>query len=79
MWSCLLEERILIASPCVVVAPSLCGEVTAGFQGAMRFTEQRARNQYANMVVHTLIPPQEVYDLAADLASRMRQLTNNRQ
>lgn len=45
----------------------------------MRFTEQRARNQYANMVVHTLIPPQKVYDLAAVLASRMRQLTQNRQ
>jgi hypothetical protein len=54
-------------------------EVTSVLQGAMRFTEPLARNQYANMVVHTLIPPQKVYDLAEDLASRMRQITNNRQ
>jgi hypothetical protein len=35
----------------------------------MRFTEELPRNQYANMVVHTLIPPQKVYDLAEVLAS----------
>ena len=45
----------------------------------MRFTEELARNQYANMVVHTLKPPQKVYDLAEVLASRMRLITEGRQ
>jgi len=47
--------------------------------GSMRFTEELARNQYANMVLHTLIPPQKVYDLAEVLASRMLLITEGRQ
>jgi len=45
----------------------------------MRFTEAQSRNQYASMVVHTLIPPQKIYDLAEVLASRMRLITKGRQ
>jgi hypothetical protein len=44
----------------------------------MRFTGELARNRYAGTVVHTLIPPQKVFDLAEVLASRMRLLTEDR-
>ncbi|KAH9065732.1 hypothetical protein EDB87DRAFT_1592884, partial [Lactarius vividus] len=46
--------------------------------GSMRFTGALARNRYANTVVHSLIPPQKVFDLAEVLASRMRLLTEDR-
>ena len=44
----------------------------------MRFTEAPARNRYATMVVHSLIPPQMVFDLAEALAARMRLITEDR-
>ena len=47
-------------------------------QGTMRFTEELARNRYTSAVVHTLIPPQKIFDLAEVLASPMRLLTENR-
>ncbi|KAH9178702.1 hypothetical protein EDB89DRAFT_2063636 [Lactarius sanguifluus] len=46
--------------------------------GSMRFTGALARNRYANTVVHSLIPPQKVFDLAEVLANRMRHLTEDR-
>ncbi|KAI9444791.1 hypothetical protein H4582DRAFT_2108601 [Lactarius indigo] len=46
--------------------------------GSMRFTGALARNRYATTVVHSLIPPQKVFDLAEVLASRMRILTEDR-
>ncbi|KAF8274078.1 hypothetical protein EI94DRAFT_1776054 [Lactarius quietus] len=46
---------------------------------SMRFTEAQSRNQYASMVVYTLIPTQKIYDLAEVLASRMRLITKGRQ
>ena len=47
-------------------------------QGAMRFTGELARNRYASTVVHSLIPPQKVFDLAEVLSSRMRSRTEGR-
>ncbi|KAH9081639.1 hypothetical protein EDB83DRAFT_2539219 [Lactarius deliciosus] len=46
--------------------------------GSLRFTGALARNRYANTVVHSLIPPQKVFDLAEVLANRMRLLTEDR-
>ena len=44
----------------------------------MVFTENKARKRYASMVVHALIPPQKVFDLAEVLASRMLLRTEGR-
>jgi hypothetical protein len=38
----------------------------------MRFTEELSRKRFASKVVHSLIPPQNVFDLAKVLSSRMR-------
>ncbi|KAH9021768.1 hypothetical protein EDB84DRAFT_1565207 [Lactarius hengduanensis] len=46
--------------------------------GAMFFTEDLRRKRFANTVVHSLIPPQKVFDLAEVLSSRMRQRTEGR-
>ncbi|KAH8993710.1 hypothetical protein EDB92DRAFT_374969 [Lactarius akahatsu] len=46
--------------------------------GTMRFTEELWRNRYASTVVHSLIPPQKIVDLAEVLSSRMRQRTEGR-
>ncbi|KAI9439114.1 hypothetical protein H4582DRAFT_1813373 [Lactarius indigo] len=46
--------------------------------GAMRFTEELRRNRYASTVVHSLIPPQKVLDLAEVLSSRMHLRTEGR-
>ncbi len=47
-------------------------------QGAMRFTTELARDRYASTVLHSLIPPDKVFDLAEVLSSRMRQRTEGR-
>ena len=44
----------------------------------MVFTEEIARKRYASKVVHSLIPPQKIIDLAEVLSSRMRLLTEGR-
>ncbi|KAH8991851.1 hypothetical protein EDB86DRAFT_2806423 [Lactarius hatsudake] len=46
--------------------------------GAMLFTEDLRRKRFASSVVHSLIPPQKVVDLAEVLSSRMRQRTEGR-
>ncbi|KAH9058130.1 hypothetical protein EDB87DRAFT_1832712 [Lactarius vividus] len=46
--------------------------------GAMRFTEELGRHRYVGTVVHSLIQPQKVFDLAEVLSSRMRQRTGGR-
>ncbi|KAH8991482.1 hypothetical protein EDB86DRAFT_3046284 [Lactarius hatsudake] len=57
----------------------LAGETHLGTKpGAMRFTEALRRRRYAGTVAHSLIPPQEVFDLADVLSSRMRQRTGGR-
>ncbi|KAH9032251.1 hypothetical protein EDB85DRAFT_2145627 [Lactarius pseudohatsudake] len=57
----------------------LAGETHLGTKpGAMRFTEPLARHRYAGTVVHSLIPPQEVFNLGEVLSSRMRQRTGGR-
>ncbi|KAH8991460.1 hypothetical protein EDB86DRAFT_1605981 [Lactarius hatsudake] len=57
----------------------LAGETHIGTKpGAMRFTEELGRNRYAGTVVHSLIPPQKIFDLAEVLSSRMRQRTEDR-
>ncbi|KAH9058115.1 hypothetical protein EDB87DRAFT_952861 [Lactarius vividus] len=57
----------------------LAGETHIGTKpGAMRFTEEQGRNRYANTVVHSLIPPQKIFDLAEVLSSRMLQRTEGR-
>ncbi|KAI9450389.1 hypothetical protein BJY52DRAFT_179566 [Lactarius psammicola] len=57
----------------------LAGETHLGTKpGAMRFTEEQGRNRYASTVVHSLIPPQKVFDLAEVLSSRMRSRTEGR-
>ncbi|KAH9051188.1 hypothetical protein EDB83DRAFT_2226273, partial [Lactarius deliciosus] len=57
----------------------LAGETHIGTKpGAMRFTEELGRNRYAGTVVHSLIPPQKIFDLAEVLSSRMRQRTEGR-
>jgi hypothetical protein len=51
----------------------LAGQTHLGFTpGAMLFTEELARKRYASRVVHSLIPPQKIFDLAEVLSSRMR-------
>ena len=42
------------------------------FQGAVVITEEMARKRYASRVAHSLIPLQNVLDLAEVLSSRMR-------
>jgi hypothetical protein len=44
----------------------------------MLFTEELSRKRYASRVVHSLIPPQHVFDLAEVLSSRMLELTEGR-
>jgi hypothetical protein len=44
----------------------------------MVVTEEIARKRYASRVVHSLIPPQKVFDLAEVLSSRMRLRTDGR-
>ena len=44
----------------------------------MRFTEELSRKRYASKVVHSLIPPQKIFDLAEVLSSRMRLRTEGR-
>jgi hypothetical protein len=44
----------------------------------MLFTEEPSRKRYASKVVHSLIPPQPVFDLAEVLSSRMLELTEGR-
>ncbi|KAH9058101.1 hypothetical protein EDB87DRAFT_1627498 [Lactarius vividus] len=57
----------------------LAGETHLGTKpGAMRFTEQLERHRYAGTVVHSLVQPQQVFDLAEVLSSRMRQRTGGR-
>ncbi|KAH9058099.1 hypothetical protein EDB87DRAFT_1564371 [Lactarius vividus] len=46
--------------------------------GAMFFTEDLRRKRYASAVVHSLVPPQKVLDLAEVLSSHMRQRTEGR-
>lgn len=47
-------------------------------QGAMRFTEELARNRFASTAVYSLIQPQKISDLAEVLSSRMRLRTEGR-
>ncbi|KAI9439096.1 hypothetical protein H4582DRAFT_2142398 [Lactarius indigo] len=57
----------------------LAGQTHLGTKpGAMRFTEELGRRRYAGTVLHSLIPPQKIFDLAEVLSSRMRQLTGGR-
>ncbi|KAH9051203.1 hypothetical protein EDB83DRAFT_2543049 [Lactarius deliciosus] len=57
----------------------LAGETHLGTKpGAMRFTDVLRRRRYAGTVAHSLIPPQEVFDLAEVLSDRMRQRTGGR-
>ncbi|KAH9028798.1 hypothetical protein EDB84DRAFT_1588862 [Lactarius hengduanensis] len=57
----------------------LAGETHIGTKpGAMRFTEELGRNRYAGTVMHSLIPPQKIFDFAEVLSSRMRQRTEGR-
>ena len=44
----------------------------------MRFTEELSRKRFASKVVHALIPPQKIFDLAEVLSSRMRLRTEGR-
>lgn len=44
----------------------------------MRFTEDLSRKRYVSTVVHSLIPPQKVFDLAEIVSSRMRVRTEGR-
>lgn len=44
----------------------------------MLSTEDLARNNFASKVVHSLIPLQNVFDLAEALSSRMRLWTEGR-
>ncbi|KAH9032232.1 hypothetical protein EDB85DRAFT_1890725 [Lactarius pseudohatsudake] len=49
----------------------LAGETHIGTKpGGMRFTEELRRNRYAGTVVHSLIPPQKIFDFAEVLSSR---------
>ncbi|KAI9450405.1 hypothetical protein BJY52DRAFT_1227242 [Lactarius psammicola] len=57
----------------------LAGQTHLGTKpGAMRFTEELGRSRYASTVVHSLVPPQKVFDLAEVLSSRMRLRTEGR-
>jgi hypothetical protein len=44
----------------------------------MRFTEDRARLEYAGMAVHSILQPQPILALGEILAGRMRQLNGGR-
>jgi len=44
----------------------------------MRFTGDRARAEYASMILHAFIQPQPILALAETLAARMRQLNDGR-
>ena len=44
----------------------------------MRFTEDRARFEYAGMAVHVIVQPQPILALGEILAERMRQLNGGR-
>jgi hypothetical protein len=44
----------------------------------MRFTEDRARLEYAGMVIHAILQPQPILALGEILAARMRQLNGGR-
>ena len=44
----------------------------------MRFTEDRARSEFASMAVQAFIQPQPILALAETLAARMRQLNDGR-
>ncbi|KAI9450463.1 hypothetical protein BJY52DRAFT_176517 [Lactarius psammicola] len=46
--------------------------------GAMLFTEELGRSRFASTVLHSLVPPQKVFDLAEVLSSRMRLRTEGR-
>ncbi|KAH8993725.1 hypothetical protein EDB92DRAFT_376405 [Lactarius akahatsu] len=59
----------------VVLAGETHGDTRAG---AMMFTEDLQRKRFASSVVHSLIPPQKVLDLAEVLSLRMRQRTGGR-
>ena len=44
----------------------------------MRFTEDRARIEYASSVVHAIVQPQPILALGEILAERMRELNGGR-
>ena len=44
----------------------------------MRFTEDRARLEYAGMVIHAILQPQPILALGEILAARMRDLNGGR-
>ena len=44
----------------------------------MRFTEDRARLEFAGMAVHLILQPQPILALGEILAARMRQLNGGR-
>jgi hypothetical protein len=44
----------------------------------MRFTEDRARLEFAGMAVHAILQPQPILALGEILAARMRQLNGGR-
>ncbi len=44
----------------------------------MRFTGDRARAEYASMILHAFIQPQPILALAETLAARMHQLNDGR-
>ena len=47
-------------------------------KGGMRFTEDRARLDYAGRAVHTILQPQRIQALGEILAGRMRRLNGGR-
>ena len=57
-----------------------CSDLISLFcqKGAMRFTDDRARFEFASMAVHAFIQPQPILALAEILAARMRQLNDGR-
>jgi hypothetical protein len=44
----------------------------------MRFTEDRARANYASMILHAIVQTQPILALGEILAARMRQLNGGR-
>ena len=44
----------------------------------MRFTEDRARLEYAGMAIHAILQPQPIQALGEILAARMRDLNGGR-
>lgn len=67
--------RKAVSNSCFVPVRS---QYQAILQGAMRFTEEPSRKRFASKVVHALIPPQNIFDLAEVLSSRMRLRTDGR-